>query len=140
MSISFQAQIIAAITSAASKLQPPDKSNTGALLSEAFLWDMVQDYAKKKSDEAWTRLEKAEIYNLDDAGDTPGTFVLAKSPRFTLQVTQSKPVKRFSTDYLAEFFKKSKYKIPEPITKQACEDAKQPTKPTRSLKIVEVLS
>lgn len=139
MTISYQAQIIKIVTDATNKLQSPEKSNTGVMLSEAFLWDTIQDYAKKKSDEAWTRLEKAEIYNLDDAGEVAGTYVLAKAPRFTLQVTQTNPVRRFSVDWLAKFFAKSKYKVPEPITKQACEDAKQPTKPNRSLKIIEVM-
>lgn len=136
--ISYQAKIIKALTDAVFKIASPDKTNKGSLLANAFLWDTIQSYAKKQSDAAWADLEKAELYDPKDAGDTPGTFVLAKSTHFTLTLTQSNPVRRFSVDYLAKQLK-AKYKIAEPISKQLCEEAKQPTKPTKSLNIIEVM-
>jgi hypothetical protein len=136
--ISFQASILKALAGAVSKLQSPDKSNSGTLLAEAFLWDTIQSYAKKKSDEAWKNLEKAKIYDIKDAGETAGETVLAKSPSFVLRCNQTNPVKRFSPQWLAAELKRTR-KIPEPITLKACEDAKQPTKPNKSLAIVEIV-
>lgn len=137
MSLSFQAKIIQALSSAVSRLQSPEKTNTGVLLSEAFIWDTIEAYAKKKSAEAWHNLEQAKIYNIEDAGDGPGECVLAKSPHFVLRCNQSNPVRRFSPVWLAKHLKETR-KIPEPITLKACEDAKQPTKPNKSLSILEV--
>lgn len=138
METSFQAKIIKALTDAAFKIASPDTTNKGTLMSNAFLWDTIQAYAKKQSDIAWKKLEEAEIYDVETAGNTPGTFILAKATHFTLTLTQSNPVRRFSVDYLAKALK-IKYKIPEPASKQLCEEAKQPTKPSKSLNIIEVL-
>lgn len=134
---SYQAQILKALAETVFKLQSPEKTNVGRRLSDAYLWDTIQSFAKKQSDKLWADLEKDGIYNLEDAGDVEGEFILAKSPRFTLNLKVTAKVKRFSPQALAVYFKKT-YKVPEPITIKACEDAKVPTKGNKQLSIIEV--
>lgn len=138
MELSYQAKIIKTLTDAVFKISSPDTTNKGALLSHAFLWDTIQSYAKKKSDEAWSNLEKAEVYDLADAGDAAGTVCLAKSSHFAMNLTTSQPVKRFKPEALADILKK-KHKIQTPVALKYCEDAKIPTKPTRSFNIIEIV-
>lgn len=138
MSVTFQAKIIKALTDAMIKLQSPDTTNKGTLLSEAFLWDTVESYAKKKSSECWKRLEDSKTYDISDAGTAAGTTCLAKSPHFVLNCTLTNPVRRFNPTWLAKQLK-AKYKIPEPIALELCENAKQPSNPSKKLEIIEVI-
>ena len=115
----------------------PDKTNTGVLLGECFLWDEVVRYAERMSKQSWDRLENANILEPINE-DITGEFQLAKSPSFCVIVKVSNPVRRFDLGALQEQLRK-KYKVPELSTKEMYEKAKLPTSPMKSLKIVENL-
>lgn len=134
MSTSYQARIISALNKLGHNgTANPDKSNTGSLLGEAFLWDEIVRFAKARSDSAWSKLE-AE--GLIEAPTGTGEHALLTSSNFVCTAKVSNPVKRFSADTLALMLKKQ-YKIPEPVSKLMIEEAKQPTRPNVTYSIIE---
>jgi hypothetical protein len=136
--MAFKTDIIRFMSGIAAKTLPnPDsKHNQGALIGIAFLWDEIQAYAKKKSDEAWERLEKEGIIPEIDKLE-PGEHELAYSPSFTILASVTQPVKRFNQGELSMLMAKSKYKVPVSVTAELCDQAKLPGNPQRKLKIVE---
>jgi hypothetical protein len=115
---------------------PDSKNNVGRLLGEAFMWDRIEAYARNRSTAVWEELEKEGI--IEDKRDlTPGDHQLAQSPSFALFARVTQPVKRFSGDELAQRLAKSKYKVPVSTTKELIDQAKVPTKPMVSMKVVE---
>lgn len=116
---------------------PDEKHNQGRMLGTAFMWDEVERYAKSQSEAAWKVLEKEGI--LPDSNTlAPGTEIeWGFSPSFVGIVKTTEPVKRFSGDALAVTLSKSKYKVPVSVTKEMIDDAKVPTKPMTSYKIIE---
>ena len=131
---SYQTKIVSALSKLGSNgTASPDKSNSGTLLADAFLWDTVEAYAKKRSAAAWDVLEKElDIKRPED----PGSHILASTPSFVATAKVSQPVRRFSVDELAKAMK-AKYRVPEPTTKEMCEQAKVPGKPSCAFEIVE---
>jgi hypothetical protein len=115
---------------------PDAKSNTGRLLGEAFMWDRIEAYAAQRAEAAWAALEKEELVP-DKKTLTPGDHQLAQSPSFAIFARVTQPVKRFSGDELAILLAKSKYKVPVSTTKELIDQAKVPTNPMVSMKIVE---
>jgi hypothetical protein len=134
----YRTDIIRFMSGIAAKTLPnPDsKHNQGALIGTAFMWDEIEAYAKKKSAEAWEKLESEgiipDIRTLDG-----GDHELAYSPSFTVQASVSEPVRRFSREELAKLLAKSKYKVPVSVTAELCDQSRLPGNPQRKLKIVE---
>lgn len=114
---------------------PDAKHNVGRILGEAFLWDELQKYAAAKSKAAWESMEADGIYKADDLEQ--GDHILCESPRFVLQAGVSKPRKSFDSNALANWFSKSKYKVPAIIVKEQIEKAKVEGKSVVTLKIIE---
>jgi hypothetical protein len=117
-------------------INPDSKSNTGALLGEAFMWDRVEAYARNRSEAAWAALAKEGLIP-DKKTLDPGDHQLAQSPNFAVFARVTQPVKRFSGDELANLLAKSKYKVPISTTKEMIDQAKVPTSSMVSLKVVE---
>lgn len=136
--MSYETDIIKALSRLGKNgtANPDSKHNTGGMLGEAFLWDKIADYAKKKSDAAWEALEKEGIVP-DTKSLTPGEHQLAESPSFAIYARVTNPVKRFNADELANLLARSKYKVPVSTTKEFVDLAKIPTNPMCSLKVVE---
>lgn len=133
---SYRTKIAAALGKLEQSVANPDaKSNTGTFIGEAFLWDEVVREAKRRSDRAWDKLEEQGVIS-GTASLPPGEHVLGSSPSFSVTAKVSEPVRRFDPDHLAQALKK-KYKVPEPITKELVEQAKQPSKSTVTLNILE---
>ena len=114
---------------------PEDKSNTGPLLAEAFLWDEVKRYAEARSKSAWARLTDEQLVPAK-ADLEPGEHHLCESQHFAITAKASEPVKRFNADILAENMHK-RFKVAIPTAKEMIEAAKVPTKPTVSMRVVE---
>lgn len=114
----------------------PDTSNTGKLVGEAYMWDEIASYAKKKSEQLWGRLEADGIIEPPD-NTTASESVLYKSKSFIVNAKVSNPVKRFNPSVLAKALNK-KYKVPIPVAIQMIEEAKIGTKGTVTLSIVEL--
>lgn len=138
--MSFRVDIIKALTAAVAKLVNPDaKHNQGKSLGEAFMWGVIADYAAKQEEAAWKRLVNEDIVpdkeamSLEGAGD----YEKAHSPRFTVKVKVSAPVRRFNPEALADAMRRSKFKVPVSFMAEQVEKAKKPTKAQVSYKIVE---
>ena len=136
--MSYQTEIVKAL----SKLgkngteNPDSKHNTGRLIGEAFMWDMVEKYAKSRSETVWRQLAAEDIIPVKSELE-PGEHELAYSPSFAIIGRVTQPVKRFSPDELAKMLRESKYKVPESTTKEMIDRAKVPTKSVATLKVVE---
>jgi hypothetical protein len=112
-----------------------DKSNTGKVLANAFVWDTIAKYAKKQSELAWEQMEKDGIISYK--GLLASTkYTLAESPSFFVTDNVSTPRKIFTPSVLIAALKK-KYKVPEPIAKEMIEAAKVPGNSTHTCAIVE---
>lgn len=136
--ISYTAQIIAALAQVAKIKNPDEKHNEGSYLGEAFLWQTIEDYAKKKYEAVFKKMEENNVIKDREARKTlsSGEHELSNSPRFTMTAKVTQPVRQFSADYLAAQLKK-RYKVPEPTAKQMIEEAKRPSTSRVSLEIVE---
>jgi hypothetical protein len=117
------------------KNNPDSTHNTGRMIGQAYLWDIVESIAKKHSNSIWDRLEKDGVISRDNLD--PGAHELADTPHFVLSAKVTNPVRRFDDDEMAHLLKKSKYKVPEPITKQFIDQAKIPKKSTVTMTITE---
>ena|SRR5258705_4575637 len=118
-------------------VNPDQKHNQGRMLGEAYLWREVEAYAKSKSEAAWRVLEREGIAPNKDTIE-PGTEVeFGFSPSFVGIAKATQPVKRFDGDELAMLLAKSKWKVPVSAAKEMISDAKVPTKPMVSMKIIE---
>jgi hypothetical protein len=134
---SFQATIIKSLTKLVEdlKAKSPDRSNTGIVIGEAFICDVVEKYAHAQSEAAWAKLETEEIINrTEDLGE--GDHTLAESQKFSVQLKQSKPRKNFKAEVLQTALQK-KYRVPLHTSKEMIEAAKVPGNPVRTFKIVE---
>lgn len=116
---------------------PDEKHNQGRALGEAFMWDEVERYAKSKSEAAWKVLEKEGILPDPSALEEGSETEFGFSPSFVGVVKTTQPVRRFSGDALAVLLAKSKWKVPTSAAKEMIDDAKVPTKPMTSYKIIE---
>jgi hypothetical protein len=113
----------------------PDRTNTGKLLGEYFLYNEVRKWAEARSERAWKTLLSQGLVE-DPAKLPPGDHGLATSTHFILSAKVSQPVRRFDAAVLAAELKK-KYKVPESSTIELCEKAKVPTKPQCTKTIAE---
>ena len=137
MSTAYSALVLKELLTTVNRIvdKSPDVSDMGKMLAEMYVWDEIAKVAKKNSDGYWNAAEKNGVYdshNLD-----PGTHTLVDSKGFSLIAVVTQPVKRFNQEQLAKLLKASKYKVPEPITKQYCDAAKIPTKSNVLLAISE---
>jgi hypothetical protein len=136
--MSYETEIIKTLSKIGKNgtLNPDAKHNQGRLLGEAFMWDRIEAYAKNRSEAAWSALSKEGIIP-EKKGLDPGEHQLAQSPNFACFARVTQPVKRFSGDELATLLAKSKYKVPVSTTKELIDQAKVPTNPMVTLKVVE---
>ena len=137
MSTAYSALVLKELLGVVNRIidKSPDTTNMGKMLAEMYVWDEIAKLAKKNSDGYWNAAEKNGIYNASDLD--PGTHTLVDSKGFALIATVTQPVKRFNQEQLARLLKASKYKVPEPITKQFCNASKMPTKSNVILAISE---
>jgi len=133
--MSYQVKIISALNRLGlnGTANPDGTHNSGRLLGEAFLWDEVVRYAEARSKKAWQALEtEGHITRPDE----PGEYSLVVSPSFAVTAKVSNPVRRFNVNALAKVLKQ-KYKVPEPVTVELCEQAKVPTKSSVTYTVAE---
>lgn len=135
---SFLGKIVMAVNDIVASLidmNPDKRDNKGRILAEMYLYDELEKYAAAKSKDLWAQAEAQNIYDAKELNE--GSHILSESPHFVLTADVSKPVNRFDPTVLANWFNKSKYKIPVIVTKEQIERAKVPGKSTTRLKIVE---
>lgn len=135
--VTFQATILKFMNLVADTVLPlsNDKSNSGNTIARAFLWDNVEKYAKKQSDDAWAKMEEDEI--IDDYKKLDeGEYHLGESPRFAVMVKVSKPRMTLDEDKLAAELKK-RYKVPEAVLKDLMMKCKKAGSSNRTLSILE---
>jgi hypothetical protein len=113
----------------------PDRSNSGKVYGEAYVWETLERHAKKKREALWEQMLKDGV--VSEIPTDPGSYELGMSTRFIASVRVSEPVRRFSEDKLCELLAASKYKIPAPIAKELVGKAKVPSSSTVTKKIIE---
>lgn len=113
---------------------PEDKGNTAQMLANAFLWTEVKRFAEAKHKEAMSVLEREGILERETL--PTGEHSLCDSQHFTLTARVSEPVRRFNADHLAGEMSK-RFKISVPTAKEMIDNAKLPTKPLVSIKVIE---
>lgn len=111
-----------------------NETNAGNTLADAYFWDEVYSYAKKRSDGIWAQLEKDRRVE-KDALD-PGNHELEQSTLFVLSAKVSQPVRRFNSDVMAKAMSK-KFKVAIPTAVQMIEAAKVGTKSQVVLSVTE---
>jgi hypothetical protein len=132
---SFIAAIIKDLARLAHDMPMPDSThNTGKMLAIAYFWDIVGKHAKRQSDQMW---ELLMTEGLVEEPSAPGEHVLCESPKFVCYAKVTNKIKRFSPEELSKIFKRSKYKVPELITREYVERAKKETKSAISYSIEE---
>lgn len=137
--MSYKVDIVKFLTKLGSNgtANPDAKHNQGRMLGEAYMWDEVERYAKSKSEAAWKVLEKEGILPDADTLEEGAEQEFGFSPSFVGVVKTTRPVRRFSGEALAVLLAKSKWKVPTSAAKEMIDDAKLPTKPMTSYKIIE---
>lgn len=139
--MSYKAEILKAITrfgTTNGTKNPDERSNTGRLLGEVFLWETAKDFCASREKAAWAALESMELFDPDELRESgPAESIVTKSPNFALSVKVSNPRMMFDKDLfierVAEAFKIDKHKLIEIATQ-----AKTPSKPPLSKKVLEV--
>ena len=135
MAISCEAAVVKFLGLVDKEIVNPDAAhNFGRSIGEAFIWDTIAYYAKKKSENLWEALEDQGFFDVEGLG--AGQHLLTESPHFVLNAKISNPVKRFNERKLAEVLLKT-YKVPFPITIEMVDQAKVETKPSVTLSISE---
>jgi hypothetical protein len=139
--MSYKADILKAITrfgTTNGTKNPDERSNTGQLLGEVFLWETARDLCADRAKSAWADLESMELYSdadLRSLGESES--IVVKSPHFALSVKVSKPRMMFDRDLfierIAADFKIDKHRLIELAT--TCKAA---SKPPLSKKVLEV--
>lgn len=133
---SYLAKIVKAFNTLAQQLvdlNPDAKHNTGRRFGELYVWDELAKYAKGRSDALWKELEDEGIVATN--GLEPGLHSIGESPHFVINAEITQPVRRFDSTVLANWFNKSKYKVPVIITKEQIDHAKVPTNGQTRLRI-----
>lgn len=136
METSLQTKITAGLTKLAIDLRQDTKSNTGARLCEAFIWQTVAKIAKAQLDSAWASLEKDGLIG-DVRQLAPGEHALLTSSQFVANAKVTNPVKRFDANALATMLNKGKYKVPTAVVLEAVEKAKVPGSPQVTKTVAE---
>jgi hypothetical protein len=121
----FQAQIYNDLEDMPNRITFPDKSNRGKMLAMLMLWKRVADLAEKKYDTLMKQLIGEELIKDPKTITTPGTFVIGEANAMTVEANVSQPRREFNMEWFAKELKR-KYKVPEAVTKQLYEEAKQP--------------
>jgi hypothetical protein len=113
----------------------PDRSNSGKVYGEAYIWETLERVAKKKREALWESMEKDGL--VSTIPSDPGSYELGMSNRFVASVRVSEPVRRFNADELCKLLTNSKYKVPAPIAKEFVDKAKLPSTSSTTKKIME---
>jgi len=129
-------QLTMLLSSVDKMVLPIAKDETDTVLGQAYVWDFVQKYAKRKSDAFWKDIEDNNLI-MDYKELAPGNQEIGESDNFIVHCKVSNPVNRFNADVLAERMAKSKYKVPSSFTLEAIDKAKVPSSSSRTLWIEE---
>lgn len=133
MSLSTQ---ITMVLSQVEKLIENAKEDDDHTFAQAYLWDTIQSYAKRKSDAVWKDMEENNL--IDDYKQfPPGEAEIGESRHFVVRLKVSNPVSRFKPEAMADRLAKSKYKVPTSFTLEAVELSKVPSSSNRTLTVEE---
>lgn len=129
-------QTVRALVNLEDKIKFKDSGNIGMRLAKALMWKTIADVAKKRYEAERDQLIKDQLIE-DPKQYNEGDHQLGASRDITVLLSVSQPRREFSSDWLAKQLKKE-YKVPEPITRALCEQAKQPgSVVNRTISIVE---
>lgn len=132
----IQLALLSAVQFVSQKHPATKATGNDKLVLNAFIWDAVLSLAKAASEDAWGKMEAAEIYT-EPGREAPSEAMLGAVRYFEVHGKVTEPVKRFNDGELAKLLKASKYKIPEHVTKEFVDAAKVGKKGNLLLSIVE---
>ncbi len=122
--LGFQAQIYQYVEEAPNHVKFPDKTNRGKLLAMLMLWKRLSQLSDKKYDVLMKQLQEEELVKDPKTITTPGTFVIGEANTITVEVNVSKPRREFNMEWFCKELKR-KHKVPEAVTRELYEKAKQ---------------
>jgi hypothetical protein len=122
--LGFQAQIYNDLEEMPNRITFPDKTNQGRLLAMLMLWKRVEALASKKYDALLAQLIQEDMLKDPKQLKTPGVVVIGQSKVLTVEVNVSKPRREFNMEWFCAQMKKQ-FKVPESVTKELYEKAKQ---------------
>jgi hypothetical protein len=123
--LGFQAQIYNDLEEMPNRITFPDQSNRGKQLAMLLLWKRVEALSKKKYDGLMKLLIDEGLVKDVKVMTTPGVYTIAEANRITVEVNVSNPRREFNLDWFCKELKK-KHKVPEAVTRELYEQAKQP--------------
>lgn len=122
--LGFQAQIYNYVEEAPEKITFPDKSNRGKMLAMLMLWKRMNQLTEKKYDTLMKQLQDEELVRDPKSISTPGIHVIGEANAITVEVNVSKPRREFNMEWFTKQLK-LKHKVPEAVTRELFEKAKQ---------------
>jgi hypothetical protein len=135
--LAFQAQIYNYVEEAPNNVTYPDKSNKGRLLAMLMLWKRINQLSDKKYDTLLAQLIEEEVIRDPKTINTPGVHLIGEANKLTVEVNVSKYRREFNMDWFAKQLK-LKHKVPEAVTRELFEKAKQEgTSQTRTITVKE---
>lgn len=135
--LAFQAQIYNYVEEAPNKITFPDKTNRGKMLALLMLWKRMGTLAEKKYDSLLKQLTEEELIKDPKTVSIPGQYRIGEANTITVELTVSKPRREFNMDWFAQEMKRQ-FKVPEAVTRELYEKAKQEGKSqTRTVSVKE---
>jgi hypothetical protein len=122
--LGFQAQIYNYLEEAPNNITFPDKSNRGKVFGMLMLWKKLETMAGKKYESLMKQSIEEELISDPKAKVVPGVYTIGETKVLTVEVNVSKPRREFNMDWFAAELKK-KHKVPESVTRELFEKAKQ---------------
>lgn len=116
-------------------LAPMDKSNTGAIIAETFLWTEIEKWAKRRKEALWEGSMSEVITVPLDELDV-GSHELTSTKMFIVTADVTRPVRRFNDDEAVRLLV-TEEKMPEAKARSLVYRAKKEGKGTVTKRIVE---
>lgn len=122
--LGFQAQIYNYVEDAPNKITFPDRTNKGKMIAMLMLWKRISALADKKYDAQLKQSIEEDLITDPKTKSVPGVYLIGEAGKLSVEVNVSKPRREFNLDWFCAQMKK-KYKVPEAVTREMYEQAKQ---------------
>jgi hypothetical protein len=100
--------------------------NTNKAIAAVAFYRILGKACEKMYETEFKRLVEAELITDPKSKTDAGEYNIGSSSGFRIVSVVSQPRNVFDPNYIATELAKGKYKVPEHVTKQLCDDAKQP--------------
>jgi hypothetical protein len=122
--LGFQAQIYNDLEEMPNRIKFPDKTNQGKMFAMLMLWKRVETLAGKKYEGLLKQSITEDLIKDPKTLKVPGVHVIGQSSKLTVEVNVSKPRREFNMEWFCAQMKRQ-FKVPEAVTRELYEKAKQ---------------